>query len=201
MPSVLVLVLGREPSLSSVADAVAAGAKRVRFTEVTVRAADANVFRYRPLDDDADLSSFDGLVVVSSDENMTLAALPTALQRLAGMASATNTVMAHVGGGARMASHLVELGGIMVSARGATIDETAGAVGERVAKVAGWVRHALGHEAEHQHGHRHDDGHHAGQTHGHGHDHAHDHSHGHAHGHDDAHQHDRPAHSEHGHRH
>lgn len=209
VPSVLVLVLGREPSLSNVGDAVAAGAKRVRFTEVTVRAADANVFRYRPLDDDADLSSFDGLVVVS-DENMTPAALPTALQRLADMGSATNTVMAHVGAGARMASQLLDLGGIMVSARGATIDETAQAVGERVAKVAGWVRHALGHEAEHQHGH-HENGHHAGHdhhhghgdahAHAHGHDHGHDHAHDHAHGHDDAPQHDGPARSEHGHGH
>ena len=185
MPSVLVLVLGGESS-SSVADAVVAvvaGAKRVRFTEVTTRAADAGVSRYRPLEDDADVASFDGVVVVAPDESMTPVALPSAVERLRGTASATNTVIAQVGGGSRTASQLLSLGAIMVSARGATVDETATAVGERVAKVAGWVRHALGHEAEHAHGHQHADSHH--HTHGHG-DHAHhdaepDHEHGHRH--------------------
>ena len=42
-------------------------------------------------------------------------------------------------------------------------------IGERVAKIAGWVRHALGHEAEH---HAQDD--HAHPRHGHDH---HKHSH------------------------
>jgi hypothetical protein len=179
----LVLVLGREPSSSSVADAVVAGAKRVRFTEVTTRAAEPSVSRYRPLEDDADLASFDGLVVVAPDDSTTPVALPTAVERLAGTTSATNTVIAQVGGGSRTASQLLALGAIMVSARGATADETAGAVGERVAKVAGWVRHALGHEAEHAHGHQHDHGHHPTHEHR---DHAHhdagaDHEHGHRH--------------------
>ena len=50
VPSVMVLVLGNDTSLSSVADAAVAGAKSVRFTEVTVRAMELDVFRYRLFD-------------------------------------------------------------------------------------------------------------------------------------------------------
>src|SRR3569833_2382358 len=59
VPSIMVLVLGDDVSLSSVADAVVAGAKRVRFTEVTTRATKADVFRHRTLEADASLASFD----------------------------------------------------------------------------------------------------------------------------------------------
>src|SRR5262245_5046702 len=89
VPSVMVLALGGDVSLSVVVDAVVAGAKRVRFTEVATRAADADVFRYRRLDADAELSSYDGVIVVASDDNMTATTLPPALRRLVEHASGT----------------------------------------------------------------------------------------------------------------
>jgi len=169
MPSVMVLVLGKDFSLATVADAVVAGAKSVRFTEVTARAIEPDVFRYRVLDTDASLSSFDGVVVVASDEESTTS-LPTALTRLSHHAARVDTVLGRVGGGAALVADLVATGGIVVSSTGDTIEERAHATGERVAKVAGWVRHALGHEVGDKHEHRNPD---------HEHDHHHDHGHHH----------------------
>ncbi|HEY4304034.1 MAG TPA: hypothetical protein VGM82_06185 [Gemmatimonadaceae bacterium] len=162
MPSVLVLLLGSDAALASVTDAVVAGAKQVRFAEVTVRAAQPDVFRYQPLDADAALGSYDGIVFVASDDGSV-----DELQRITDTHALTNTVMSRAGSAnAKFSAALVALGGIVVSA------DDASAIGQRVAKVSGWVRHSLGHEAEHHH---HDD---HGHDHHHGHDHSdHDHQH------------------------
>lgn len=170
MPSVMVLVLGNDGALSSVADAVVAGAKRVRFTEVTTRALEPDVFRYRRLDADETLTSYDGIVFVATDDGSTA----RLLGRLTGTKALGNTVLARTGGDAALSVALVESGGIVVSVPdGSSREQHAGAIGERVAKVAGWVRHALGHEAEHHHHHEHhhhDDA--DGDTEDRGHDHA-----------------------------
>ena len=162
VPSIMVLVLGDDVSLSSVADAVVAGAKRVRFTEVTTRATKADVFRHRTLEADASLASFDGIVFVASNADTAA----REIERVGGTQSLANTVLSRAGAatGASVNAALVDLGGIVVSTpAAASITAHASAVGERVAKVAGWVRHSLGHEAEHHH-HEH---------HGHSHDHHH----------------------------
>jgi hypothetical protein len=174
VPSVMVLVLGDDASLSTVADAVVAGAKRVRFTEVTTRAAKPDVFRYRLLDSDVSLASFDGVVFVAASNG----SAASEVERVRGAQPLTNTVVARAvarAGGrsdaatdAAIDAALVGLGGVVVSASsGGSEVEDASAVGERVAKVAGWVRHSLGHEAEHRH-HAHSG--HAGEHH---HDHHH----------------------------
>lgn len=70
------------------------------------------------------------------------------------------------------------LGMIIVPAEegGATSIESARDLGRRVARVTGWVRHALGHEQEHAHGHAHSHAHGAAhQQHAHGHEHGHGH--------------------------
>jgi hypothetical protein len=167
VPSVMVLVLGSDGSLSSVADAVVAGAKRVRFTEVTTRTLQPDVFRYRPLDDDEALASYDGIVFVANDDS----ASAVDLGRVPAAKLLTNTVVARVGGGAALTVALVETAGIVVSMpHDSSREQHAAVVGERVAQVAGWVRHALGHEDEH----RHHDHHHHGDEHGEAHDHGHD---------------------------
>jgi hypothetical protein len=155
VPSVLVLVLGNDAALSSVADAAVAGAKRIRFTEVAVRALKPAVFRYRVLDADESLAAYDGVVFVGPIDG------PTATNIQASHAAdLTNVVMSHTGGAnTELDTTLVSLGGIVVSASAkaskSSLEDHAGAVGERVAKVAGWVRHALGHETEHGHHHHH----------------------------------------------
>ena len=175
MPSVMVLVLGSDGTLSSVADAAVAGAKRVRFTEVTTRALEPDVFRYRSLDGDDALTSYDGIVFVAADDSSSA----VDLGRLTGARPLTNTVVARVGGDAAVSVALVDTAGIVVSVpHNSSREQHAAAVGERVAQVAGWVRHALGHEAEHRH---HDHHHHDhGETHGETHDHDHDHDRDHA---------------------
>ena len=168
MPSVMVLVLGKDFSLATVADAVVAGAKSVRFTEVTTRAIEPDVFRYRVFDVDASLSSFDGVVVVASDEDSTIS-VPKALTRLSHHGAVVDTVLGRVGGGTALVADLVATGGIVVSSSGEATQERARATGERVAKIAGWVRHALGHEAGEEHAQHHHD-----REHDHHHDHHHD---------------------------
>jgi ABC-type nickel/cobalt efflux system permease component RcnA len=165
VPSVMVLVLGNDGALSDVADAVVAGAKRVRFTEVTTRVLEADTVRYRRLDADDALTSYDGIVFVASDDG----SAARQLGRIAGAKALTNTVVARAGGDAALSVALVDCGGIVVSVPDSSPrDHQAAAVGERVAQVAGWVRHALGHEAEHHHDHRHHEEH--------AHDHVHNHS-------------------------
>lgn len=168
MASVMVLVLGKDASLANVADAVVAGAKSVRFTEVMTRAVEPDVFRYRLLDAGESLSSCDGIVVVASGADSTASA-SAVLGRLSLDRARVDTVLAHVGGVTSLAAELIATGGIVVSSTAESSDERAWATGERVARVAGWVRHALGHEHDakhhdHQHGHAHthepDRGHH-----------------------------------------
>jgi hypothetical protein len=167
VPSVMVLVLGKDSSLSRVADAVVAGAKGVRFTEVVVRAMEPSVFRYRQLDAETSVRSFDGIVVVAPESEASSDALAVGT----GRAPLTNTVVASASADASLSAALVATGGIVVSApKAESAEEYARAIGARVAKVAGWVRHSLGHEAEGGHGHHHDGG-----EHHHGHHHHHDH--------------------------
>jgi hypothetical protein len=162
VPSVMVLVLGNDSSLSRVADAVVAGAKRVRFTEVTVRAVEPDVFRYQRLADETSFASHDGVVVVAPDD----ASAAGALEAIGGMRPLTDTVVARVGGDSALSAALVETGGVVVSAPAdSSREDHARAVGERVARVAGWVRHSLSHETEDHHHHDHD--HHHGHEHHH----------------------------------
>src|SRR3954470_2839507 len=171
----MVLVLGNDATLSSVADAVVVGAKRVRFTEVSVRALHGDAARYRGLGSHESLSSYDGVVFVAGDDES--AALE--IGRVSGGKALTNTVVARAGGDAALSVAIVESGGIVVSVpKDSSCEAHATALGERVAKVAGWVRHSLGHEAEHQHDSHHHQDH--GRGHDDGHEHGHDHSRDHA---------------------
>lgn len=189
MAKVLVLMFGDAASAATLADAVVAGAKSVRFTETTVRAHGQAVGRTRALEDD-DLAAADGVVLLVGQDGGD--AFASFANRVASMAALRNTVFGVASGEHAAVGRLVAAGGIVISAPGADPEATARALGERVARVAGWVRHALGHEAEHAHGHSHAHDHGHAHTHDHGHAHAHDHHHGHDHGHSRDHSHDRP---------
>jgi len=147
VPKVTVVFVGDETM--SEAEAAAAGAKSVRFTEVEVRAALATKGGHKLLDAS---SAPDGIVFVANEgsEAASLAALIGLINE--------NTVLASVGSRA-LAAEVASRGGIVVSIAGGD----AAALGARVAKVSGWVRHALGHEADarvHSHAPAHDHGHH-----------------------------------------
>lgn len=188
MAKVLVLMFGKDASLATVTDAVMTGAKSVRFTETILRVADHAIGRMRVLEDD-DLSAADGVALVVAPDGAD--AFASFVDRIAANASLQNTVFGVMANDHAAVGPLVAAGGIVISAPGAADAEATGrALGERVARVAGWVRHALGHEAEHaQHGHAHSHDH-AHDSHG-GHDH---HAHGDQphHGHPHEHLHDRP---------
>src|SRR4051794_16403342 len=110
VPSVMVLVLGKDSTLANVADAVVAGAKSVRFTEVTARAIEPDVFRYRLLDADDSLAAFDGVVVVASDADATASA-STVLAGLSHDSGPVDMVLARVGGAERLTAELIASGG------------------------------------------------------------------------------------------
>jgi len=201
MPKVMVLFFGDDDS-SALADAAASGAKAVRFTEVDVRAASNASARHKPLGADHRFANYDGVMLVSAQRELepaasaTFAALqdndpnnpnnPHDAKSASGSSGSnvSNVVIGVIGPNAALLEWAARSGGILVTQRG-SFDEaaavegetavvTAKALGARVAKVAGWVRHALGHEAEHGATHHHD---HAPQ-------HSHEPSHTHSHEHD-----------------
>ena len=159
VPKVTVVFIGDE--MAAEAEAAAAGAKSVRFTEVEVRAAQATTSRYKPLDGG---SASDGFLFVANEGSAA-----QSLSVLAGLVN-ENTVLASAGPRA-VATEVASRGGIVVSVAGGDV----AALGARVAKVAGWVRHALGHEADsHSHAHTHADAHPHAHAPGHDHEHHHD---------------------------
>ena len=151
MPKVLVLFDNRDQRAGDLAELAAEGAKKVRFTEVDVRVvgdgAMAAVRQTRFESGDA-VDQYDGVVVVGSDRESSVAieALRTGDPRSAD-GEFVNRVFAAVGGG-DVSQQLSALGGIVVGARAGSndLEATARKIGERVARVAEWVRHALSHE-------------------------------------------------------
>jgi hypothetical protein len=162
MPKLVVVYYGAESPAAALADAAADGAKSVRFTEVDVRVADSHAQdtsrRHRLLESPAALTAYSAIVIACE----AAAELPTPLQQLLGALERTpsetfvNTVFGVAGGeNTVLTSRVAALGGIVVGEpRGASDPEArARQLGARVAKVAEWVAHALGHE--HGAGHHH----------------------------------------------
>jgi hypothetical protein len=136
MPKLLVLCEEESGVTKMLADAAASGARGVRFMEVDVRTA---VSLAPAREYDAILFATGGVPSVAIDRT---------IAELASAGDTSNTVFAAVGVGApAVIARCVEAGGIVAAVRGGD----AKATGVRAAKVAGWVRHGLGHEAEHHH--------------------------------------------------
>lgn len=165
MPKVLVLFDSEDPRAERLAQSVAEGAKKVRFTEVDVRVvgteAASDGAPRKPLESSDAVNQYDGVVVVGSDRepsvaiDLLLAAHPHS--------EFVDRVFATVSD-ADASQRLTCLGGIVVGMRKETADlaTTARKTGERVAKVAEWVRHALSHEhgdSQSHHGHSHQHSH------------------------------------------
>jgi hypothetical protein len=178
------LFCGAESPSAALAAAVADGARTIRFTEVDVRALGAHEMptgmRAKRLESVDSLMAYDGIVIAGSSAGAVPEELSTLFdaleQRLehdaAGRATAgpfVDLVFGVVGEeNTDLLGRVGRLGGIIIG-EGAGEDPVARAarLGARVAKVIGWVRHALGHEAG-AHEHHHEHGHH---------DHPHDHHH------------------------
>jgi hypothetical protein len=168
VPKVIVLVPGAQHSASGVSEAVAAGAARVRFTEVEVRAVshDPTTSRgIRVLDAINELRTYDAVIVAASaqpgEESTLLDVLETA-ERTLPKDAFLNTVLAVAGASDALLARAARLGGILVSVPRRSDDpaQQAGDLGERVATVVEWVRHARSHEHGHSHSHSHSHSHH-----------------------------------------
>jgi hypothetical protein len=101
----------------------------------------------------ADVSGYDGVVIVA--DGASDAAVDGALHDVAHAGS--NAVVGVVAEGA-LPARTQRMDVIIVSSREKEPEARARAIGLRTAKVAAWVRHGLGHEAEggHSHAHAHD---------------------------------------------
>jgi hypothetical protein len=166
VPKLIVLFYGDENNAPAIAEAAADGAKSIRFTEVDLRAGATTATRHKRADSTSStdtvtaVAEYDG-VLLSAPAGRTHDELTTLLHDLRHHGHATNTVFALAAGAPALLEELSRLGGIIVTTP-AVADpvEQARQVGARAAKVAGWVRHGLGHEAEHHHDHGHDHKHH-----------------------------------------
>jgi hypothetical protein len=155
MPKVMVVFFGAESPAVSLAEAAADGARAVRFTEVDLRAGpghnETTQHAHRRLESPGALHGYDGIVIACP----ALGEIPDALSRLfddletTGGATFKDTVFGVTGGErTTLLGRVSRLGGIMIGEPQGAADPEARAeqLGARVAKVAGWVRHALSHE-------------------------------------------------------
>lgn len=154
VPKLLVVFSSADSYAARIADAVAVGAKDVRFTEVDVRAmadANASVNGRRRFESLAAVHEYDGIVLAAPGPESGGHELGGLLEWLASDTGMSNTVFALAGGeDAEMLSALARTGGIIVGQPpAADAEEAARKLGSRAAKVIGWIRHALSHESEH----------------------------------------------------
>jgi multimeric flavodoxin WrbA len=167
MPKTLVVVPSRTGRLAALADAFVEGARSVRFAEVDVRRLDET---------DVGAEGVAGYDAIALGAPVDDEAVPDALARLLDEAGALVDVVGSAfappsptGRDTALWALLASMGargmilvtpGAPPAAAGAgTPDEAALAAareqGRRVATVAGWVRHARGHEHGHSHAHGH----------------------------------------------
>lgn len=162
MPKVIVLISGAERRVAVLADAVAHGAAHVRYTEVDVRAissASGANGQTRELGRDEQLRDYDGVVFsISSppDADTALNDFLDAAERDALSGAFLNSVFAIIGSDDPVSvARVARLGGIVVTVPHTSSDplQHARMLGERVATVVEWVRHARSHEHGHSHHH------------------------------------------------
>ena len=162
MPKLIVLFYGAESPASSLAESAAHGAGHIRFTEVDLRAGAphqaASETRHPLLESPAAVADYAAVILVCPAAG----AIPDELDRLLADlermpdGAFQNTVFGVVGGdNTVLLGRLSRLGGIIVSEprNPADPEPRARALGQRVAKVAGWVRHSLAHEEHAGHSH------------------------------------------------
>jgi hypothetical protein len=162
MPKILVLFAGQPTTL---VNAVADGARSVRFSEVELRRIDdvdpaSAPDHHQTLGGAEEMMSYDGVVVAASEGGVVPPALRSLLEQAA--ASASVAVWQNKVGSAFMPTSgeqradvwpaLTTLGdlGMLVIAPSGSGAEAGRQLGARVAQVVGWVTHARSH---HHHAH------------------------------------------------
>jgi hypothetical protein len=166
LPKLIILFPGAQHGAAmALAEAVAAAASRVRFTEVELRATSGGTTgghqHVRVLAGCEELRDYDAVIMVPSspsDTGTDFGDVIGAAERGLPSEAFLNTVFAVAGpddGG--LLARIARLGGIIVSTPRGLEDviDRAEAVGERVATVVEWVRHARSHEHGHSHQHSH----------------------------------------------
>jgi hypothetical protein len=167
MPKLLVLFDPRSNDLAPLADAIAEGARQVRFAEVDVRRMalatpdDTPVGRHRALESADALATYDGIIVgvapVESPGESPIEALSATTASLTNRVGSAFTAGRH-GDDRRSALWSVltpmgDRGMILVppplSESPADELESARDQGKRVAEVVGWVTHARSHHHHH----------------------------------------------------
>jgi multimeric flavodoxin WrbA len=165
MPKLLVLYDANEPALARLADAIAAGARAVRFAEVDVRrCGDASAaveagLRHRALGQVEELEQYDGIAVgVPARDGPGPGAAESVLARFEGsLANKVGSAFTVAEGGARRETlwralaPLADRGMILVPASFVEGASDEGALGRRLAEVIGWVTHARSHHHHHHH--------------------------------------------------
>lgn len=167
MPKLLVLFDPRSDDMTRLADAVAEGARSVRFAEVDVRtssdasSASAATTRHRALENADMLAAYDGIIVGAAPAGSTNGAaleqlVPPATNLLNKVGSAFTA--APPGDGRReilwsVLTPMADRGMILVPPQITTSPadelESARAQGKRVAEIVGWVTHARSHHHHH----------------------------------------------------
>jgi hypothetical protein len=168
MPKVIVLVAVDEQSNVALADAAAAGARGVRFTEVDLRAythdGTPGTTRCKPLESLDRIADYDGMILVRGGAESEASGVAALFDRIDAAAPANgfpNLVIGIVGGDASALANAARLGGIIAAEPRGLADGAAraNALGARVATLVEWVRHALSHaphdHAAHSHQHQH----------------------------------------------
>jgi hypothetical protein len=163
MPKVIVVSCGEPFVTSSLAQAAAEGARSVRFSEVdvvTYLRHDQEIVSRDVVDSAEQMREYDGVVIAaasSAGEERRLDELLSMLEAYEPLDAFANTVFAFAGEARPTdVDRVVRLGGIVVCAGKGVDDPAARArgAGRRVAKVVGWVRHALSHEHSDHHHHQ-----------------------------------------------
>jgi hypothetical protein len=171
VPRVIILVPSAQQTAQTLAQTVADGATKVRFTEVEVRAVSHNVRadgrQPRILERIEALRESDAVIVTTfaaPDADAPLRDVLARAEHDLPRDAFTNTVFGVIGANeSEWLPLIARLGGIVISGpRGyETPSDQALALGERVATVVEWVRHVRSHEhwQAHQHSHHHHEHH------------------------------------------
>src|SRR5215831_5563817 len=155
MPRVIILTPTAGEEKTALVAAIVTGAESVRFMEVDVREVDVRATSRDQADGRQmgadDLFDCDAVVVTSAgvDADKVLVELLRSAERQRPAEAFSNIVFAVAGASSgTLLSLVASLGGIIVSAPRGIPDPTANAraLGQRVATVAEWVRHARSHE-------------------------------------------------------
>jgi NAD(P)H dehydrogenase (quinone) len=165
MPKLLVLFDATDPALTHLADAVAAGARTVRFAEVDVRRAGEVVAgaedapRHRVLATSEELAHYDGIVLgIPPFRASGASAAETVLMEFAGsLANRVGSAFTTAEGAWRRETlwralaTMADRGMILVPGPFSEGPADDAGLGVRLAEVVGWVTHARSHHHHHHH--------------------------------------------------